>query len=154
MKRIATLIVLVTSAGFWAASGAPAKKAPAANKTAKIIQDLEARRFKAMVEADVAALDTLLAPEMSYSHSSGLSQTKTEFIGAIRRGELVYVEIKPDVLQVRTYGSTAIVTGRAAVKTKSKGQDMVAELRFLDVYVKRQGRWQMVAWQSCRLAQQ
>ena len=153
MKRIAILIVLLISAGFWAAGGAPAKQAPRANKTEKIIQGLEARRFKAMVDADVATLDVLLAADMSYSHSNGLSQTKTEFIDAIRRGELVYVEIKPDVLQVRTYGNTAIVTGRAGVKTKSKGQEMVAELRFLDVYVKRQGRWQMVAWQSCRLAQ-
>jgi len=153
MKRIATLIVFVTSAGFWAASGAPAKKAPAANGTEKIVQDLEARRFKAMVEVDLGALDTLLAPDMSYAHSSGLTQTKEEFIAALRRGEMKYLEIKPEGLKVRSYGSTAVVTGRGEFKTRTKGQESTVELRFLDVYVKRQGRWQMVAWQSCRLVQ-
>jgi hypothetical protein len=44
------------------------------------------------------------------------------------------------------------VTGRAHVKAKVKGQDVSIELRFLDVYIQRQGSWQMVAWQSARLA--
>ena len=126
---------------------------PRASKTEKIIQGLEARRFKAMVEADVATLDSLLAPDLSYSHSSGWTQTKTEFMDSLRHGELKYAEIQPNVLEVRVYGNTALVTGRASVKVKSRGQDVNNELRFLDVYVKRQGRWQMVAWQSCRLAQ-
>jgi ketosteroid isomerase-like protein len=131
----------------------PLAAAAKVSKTEKIIQDLEARRFKAIVDVDLAALDALLAPDMSYSHSSGLTQTKTEFIDAIRRGELKYLEIKPEGLKVRTYGNTAVVTGRGEFKTRSKGQESAVELRFLDVYVKRQGRWQMVAWQSCRLAQ-
>ncbi|MGA2629231.1 MAG: nuclear transport factor 2 family protein [Terriglobia bacterium] len=130
-----------------------AAAAPKVPKTEKIIQDLEARRFKAIVDVDLTALDALLAPDMSYSHSSGLTQTKTEFIDALRRGEMKYLEIKPEGLKVRTYGNTAVVTGRGEFKTRTKGQESAVELRFLDVYVKRQGRWQMVAWQSCRLAQ-
>jgi ketosteroid isomerase-like protein len=121
-------------------------------KTRKLIEDLEMRRFKAIVEADVVTLENLLAPDMTYSHSNGWTQTKSEFINSLRSRELEYREIKPDVLQVRVYGATAVVTGRAHVKAKSKGQDISLELRFLDVYVKRKGKWQMVAWQSARLA--
>lgn len=130
-----------------------AAAAPRVSKIEKIIQDLEARRFKAIVDVDLAALDALLAPDMTYSHSSGLTQTKEELIAALRRAELKYLEIKPEGLKVRTYGNTAVVTGRGEFKTRTKGQESAVELHFLDVYVKRQGRWQMVAWQSCRLAQ-
>jgi ketosteroid isomerase-like protein len=121
-------------------------------KTEKLIEDLEMRRFKAIVDADFKALESLLAPDMTYSHSNGWTQTKAEFIESLRSHELEYQEIQPDALKVRLYGSTAVVTGRGHFKTKSKGQEASIELRFLDVYVKRRGKWQMVAWQSARLA--
>jgi ketosteroid isomerase-like protein len=116
-----------------------------------LIEELEMRRFKAIVDADFTALENLLAPDMTYSHSNGWTQTKPEFIGSLRSHELEYQEIKPEALKVRVYGSTAVVTGRAHVKAISKGQEVSIELRFLDVYVKRKGKWQMVAWQSARL---
>ena len=151
MKRFGIVLGLVAASCLLLAGDALGESSTNA-KTEKAIQDLEMRRFTAMVEADVATLESLLASDMTYSHSSGWTQTKSEFIGSIRSRELEYKEIKPDALQVRAYGSTAVVTGRAQVRTKSKGQENSLELRFLDVYVKRKGKWQMVAWQSARLA--
>jgi ketosteroid isomerase-like protein len=151
MKRVGVVLGLVAASCVFVAGAALAASASHA-KIEKAIEDLEMRRFKAMVEADFTTLESLLAADMSYSHSSGWTQTKSEFIGSLRSRELEYKEIKPDALQVRVYGSTAVVTGRAQVKTQSKGQENTVELRFLDVYVKRKGKWQMVAWQSARLA--
>jgi len=52
---------------------------------------------------------------------------------------------------VRVYAATAVVTGQAAVEIKVNGQAKNLQIRFIDVYVKREGHWQMVAWQSTRL---
>jgi ketosteroid isomerase-like protein len=151
MKRIPAVLGLMAASCLLAAGGALARS-PANAKVEKAIQDLEMRRYRAMVEGDVTALERILADDLTYSHSNGWTQTKSEFINSIRRGELAYEEIKPDALEVRVYGRTAVVTGRAHVKAKVKGQDVSIELRFLDVYIQRQGSWQMVAWQSARLA--
>jgi len=146
MKRIAA--VLGFTVALCLLENAALAKSPSSAK----VQDLEMRRYKAMVDGDVATLDTIFADDLTYSHSNGWTQTKAEFIDSIRHGELQYQEIKPDAVEIRVYGRTAVVTGRAHVKAKVKGQDVNIELRFLDVYVQRQGRWQMVAWQSARLA--
>jgi len=44
------------------------------------------------------------------------------------------------------------VTGNAAGKVRNKGQDLDVNLLFLEAYVKQEGRWQLVAWQSTRAA--
>ncbi len=152
MKGVIVLLCLTVAPSLGLAKGA-AEKAKSPSKLENAIRNLELRRFKAMVDGDVETLELLLAPDMSYSHANGWTQTKKEFIDAIRRGELKYEEMKADALQVRVYGASAVVTGRASVKANTKGQGQALVLRFLDVYVKRRGRWQMVAWQSARLAQ-
>jgi len=151
MKRFRAVIV-IGMAAWWLGMGATFAAAAPKGKVERLIEELEMRRFKAMVEADFATLETLLAADMSYSHSTGWTQTKSEFISSLRSHELEYKEIKPDVLEVRVYGTTAVVAGRARVRAKVKGQESSVEIRFLDVYVKRKGQWQMVAWQSARLA--
>ncbi|MGH8247258.1 MAG: nuclear transport factor 2 family protein, partial [Gammaproteobacteria bacterium] len=80
-------------------------------------------------------------------------QSKAEFLASLRSGELKYLSVNPKEMQIRNYGATVVVTGTAAMRTQSGGQERDFRIRFLDVYVKRQGRWQMVAWQSARLAQ-
>src|SRR4051812_38731834 len=50
------------------------------------VLDAEDRRYRAMVEGDLVALDALLAPGMSYAHSSGRRESKDEYLGRLRSG--------------------------------------------------------------------
>jgi ketosteroid isomerase-like protein len=117
----------------------------------KEITTLEARRIKALTEADIAALEPIFADDLTYTHASGWTQNKSEFIETIRSGKLRYLSIEPANEQVRSYGTTVVGTGRAVVKVRLEGKEETLQLRFIEVYVKRRGRWQMVAWQSTRL---
>ena len=121
------------------------------DETEKAIRQLENRRFHAMIEADTAALDTILADDLTYTHTNGWVDTKEQFIGWLETGELNYESITTDGVLVRVYAATAVVTGQAAVEIKVNGQAKNLQIRFIDVYVKREGHWQMVAWQSTRL---
>ena len=116
------------------------------------IRDLQTRRLRAMTEADVPALQRLLADDLIYTHASGWRQTKAEFLASIRSGELLYHSFTSDDLNVRGYGNMVLVTGRAAAKVRAKGQELNVSLLYLEAYVKQDGRWQLVAWQSTRLA--
>ena len=114
------------------------------------IKSLEARRFQAMAAADVAALENLLSDDLVYTHASGWRQNKAEFLASIRTGEIQYHSLTSDDLKVRIYGGTAVVTGAVSIKAKAKGQELSVELVYLEVLVKQDGRWQLVAWQSTR----
>jgi len=116
--------------------------------------DVLDRRVAAMLKNDFAALEALLDDALVYTHSSGRVETKAEFIAALRSGQLKYVAADLDDLRVRIYGSTALVTGHARMTVESGGRQRVLEIRFLDVYLRRDARWRQVAWQSTRIADQ
>ena len=55
-------------------------------------------------------------------------------------------------MDVRLYGDTAVLTATGQFATSQKGGEVhPAHLRFIHVWVMRNGRWQMVAHQSLRL---
>ena len=149
----ATLLCLIAT--LFSLGCGTAEQEPNRNndETEKAIRELETRRFQAMIEADTAALDTILAEDLTYTHTSGWVDTKEQFIGWLESGELNYESISTDSVRVRVYAAAAVVTGQAAVKIKVNGQAKNLQIRFIDVYVKRDDHWQMVAWQSTRLPQ-
>ena len=115
------------------------------------IRQQETLRFEAIVRGDVAALDGILSDDLSYTHATGVHETKAEFIGKLKSGQLRYESLTPEEMHVRVYGTTGVVTGLARVKVRVKGEALSFQLRFTDVYVKKGDRWQMVAWQATRL---
>jgi ketosteroid isomerase-like protein len=117
------------------------------------IRELERQRFRAMERVDVATLNRILSDDLIYTHANGLQQTKAELIGVLGSGDFKYESITPgDDIRVRIFDQAAVVSGRASIKIKARGEEQSFAICYLDVYVKQDGRWQMVAWQSSRLA--
>lgn len=108
-------------------------------------------RFEAQVKGDLAALDKLLASDLTYVHSGGVVETKDEFVGAIKSGKYKYKSIVPEGMSARAFGDAAVVNGKATIDLTSDGREIHVVVRFTDVWVKRDGRWQMVSWHSTRL---
>jgi Domain of unknown function (DUF4440) len=115
------------------------------------VRATEQRRFQAMTTVDLRALDTLLAEELTYTHTTGEVDTKSSLLDALRTGRLVYDSISPADARVRVYGSSAVVTGTARVQVRASGAVRRLSIRFTEVYVRRAGRWELVVWQSTRL---
>jgi ketosteroid isomerase-like protein len=116
------------------------------------VRELDRQRFRAMEQVDVPTLDRILSDDLVYTHANGLQHTKAELIGVLGSGDFKYESIATDDTRVRIYNETAVVTGRATMKIKRAGEEQTFKLCYLDVYVKQDGRWQMVAWQSSRVA--
>jgi ketosteroid isomerase-like protein len=107
----------------------------------------------AQVKGDLEALDKLFAEELIVTSGNGTLRDK--------KGELADAKPNPDFktyffntedLRIKIYGKTAVVTGHAKWRISFKGRDADNERRFTCVYVKRDGRWQMVALQVTRIA--
>ena len=144
MKRI--ILVMISLVCL-----APFAKAQMKGDGESEIQELERQRFRAMERVDVATLNRILSDDLIYTHANGLQQTKAELIGVLGSGDFKYESINASDLRVRIYNETAVVTGRASMKIRSGGGQQTFKLCYLDVYVKQDGRWQMVAWQSSRV---
>lgn len=108
-------------------------------------------RFNAMVKADVTALERLLAAEVNIIHSNARIDDKEAFIFEIKSGSTKYQKIIPTERKARVMGAVAIVTGVAAIHAIERGQNLDITVRYTGVHAKRDGRWQLVAWQATRL---
>jgi ketosteroid isomerase-like protein len=150
MKRSTLLVISILLPAMLAAQGERVKPSGSPSAEAEI-RSAEARRFQAMTASDVTALDSLLSADLVYTHASGWRQTKAEFLASIRSGEVKYHSISSHDVSIHVYGGTAVATGRAPVKVRGKGQELVMELVYLEVFVKQDGRWELAAWQSTRL---
>ena len=115
------------------------------------ILELEGKRFQAMIEVDTVILDSILADELTYTHTNGWLQTKEELMSTLESGELNYTSAITNDVVVRTYETSAVVTGTALMKVESQEKEYNLRISFIDVYVKKNGSWQMVAWQSTRI---
>jgi ketosteroid isomerase-like protein len=147
MLRVFALSFILVSVGLassLAAQGARSREADA-------VRAAELKRFEVMTKGDLAALTKILADDLTYTHSTGTLDNKEQFLESLRSGRVRYQSIEPGELQVRAYGNSAVINGRAKLVVISDGQNKNVELRFTDVWVKRSGRWQMVAWQSTRV---
>ena len=120
---------------------------------AQMVIDLDRRRMQAMAQKDVTTLNDLLADDLIYTHSSARLDTKQSLIGNMESGATVYNAVEPSDVAAQDVGSAVILTGVARIRVTSGGKPNAFAVRFTDVYANRGGKWQMVAWQSTRLAE-
>src|SRR2546422_9190042 len=93
----------------------------------------EHRRFAAMVHADTVALEQLLAADLTYTHTDGAQNTRAEFLQIVGTGALRYASIAPETREVRVFGSSAVVTGRSAMRVESGAQAHAFRIRYLEI---------------------
>lgn len=113
--------------------------------------DLDRKRMRAMAAKDVETLENLLADDLVYTHSSARVDTKRSLIQAMVSGATVYTSVKPSDVKAQDLGDTVVLTGIAHIEVVSNGTPNAFGVRFTDVYIRRDDRWQMVTWQSTRL---
>jgi len=114
----------------------------------------EHNRVEALVNGDVPRLEKLLGDDLSYTHSTGIKESKAEFLHRIQSGEVKYNSMQHEnEVSARLYGDTGVLTGTSRVKVRARGQTLNLHIRFTEVWAKRdRGPWQVVAWQATRIA--
>jgi ketosteroid isomerase-like protein len=118
-----------------------------------MIIELDRKRMTAMAEKDIATLNAVLADDLIYTHSSARLDTKQSLIGNMESGSTVYNSVEPSDVKAQDLGSAVVLTGVARIRVTSGGKPNAFAVRFTDVYANQGGKWQMVTWQSTRLAE-
>jgi ketosteroid isomerase-like protein len=118
-----------------------------------MVIELDRKRMTAMAEKDIATLKTLLSDDLIYTHSSARLDTKASLIGNMESGSTVYNSVEPSDVKAQDLGDAVVLTGVARIRVTSGGKPNAFAVRFTDVYANKGGQWQMVTWQSTRLAE-
>jgi ketosteroid isomerase-like protein len=108
---------------------------------------------KATVAKDVPTLTKIYGDDITYSHSSALTQTKAEVLKGLE-GPGISESMKFHDMSVRIYGDVALAKGICEFRNGRPGAIVDNHLNILWVLVRRpQGPmgWQIVARQTTRL---
>lgn len=142
MRTLLQTAACLALTGLFAAAAAPPSAVEAAERAWAV----------AIVKGDSAAMEKLMAADLVYTHSGGNRDTRASFIDNIRTGKLKYEKMEYEKIEARMVKSdVAFLTARADVRVVSAGKPVEMKLSLLHVFVKRQGRWQLLAHQSARL---
>src|SRR4051812_49444329 len=98
-----------------------------------------------MQDADLTTLDELFADELSYAHSSGARDTKSQYVEKVGSGYYVYRRIDHPVERVEVVGDTAIVVGRMTADLTVQGTRKTIDNLALAVWTKDGGDWRLLA---------
>src|SRR5438034_8719651 len=105
----------------------------------------------ATMKKDGAALEKLLHPDLTYSHSSGQNQTKADVVKSVTTGKATTTGIDFSEPTVRVYGNTALVRCKVDMTNSTDGKSTTSHLNILHVWLKGSHGWQMVARQATKL---
>lgn len=106
---------------------------------------------QAMINADKASLNQLTAYRLSYGHSNGIVESKTEFIENIVSGKSDFVTIDMSEQTISITDYVAIVRYQLIASTNNEGKPGNVKLKVLLVFEKEKGVWKLIARQALKL---
>lgn len=131
-------MMMTPMASLAQATGAPEKE------LLKIQNEWAAAR----VERNVPYLERLYAKEFRVQNMNGSITPREADIAAFATGDLKPNYVRNEDMAVSVYGDAALVTGIENVGGTYKGHYGEFSFRFANVFVRRDGRWQLVLHQS------
>jgi ketosteroid isomerase-like protein len=156
MKRqVLTFVALLvlpgsTNNGLGAGSKSTKTQQPN-NSVVAEIKSLENARLAAGLSKDIDAVSAMTADDYLQIDTDGRVLNKAVTLERIKSSYARLVANPVDDLAVRVYGDTAILTARARPQGVLDGKEFTDALRYTRIYVKRDGRWQVVLFQQTRV---
>jgi hypothetical protein len=115
------------------------------------VRAAEDLRYEALLGPDLPTLERLFHDRLSYAHSSGVRDTRDEYLAKIRDGYYDYARIDHPVERVDLLGDTAVVVGRMNADLTVQGTAKTLDVLALAVWTRTAGDWQLIAYASTPL---
>jgi ketosteroid isomerase-like protein len=116
------------------------------------LKEIQKELAAAWFARDRATIERLIAPEWAVTHVAGQRLTRDQVFRMMFEGDVRQAEPSSvDEIEVRLYGDAAVVTGRTHARGVQAGAAFDVLLRFTDVFVRRNDRWQAVASHATRI---
>jgi ketosteroid isomerase-like protein len=116
------------------------KKSDRDSKVEQELRNLVRAWDEAYVKGDTATLDRLLADEFRFVGGP----KKSEYLASFKTSQFIIQSAVSTDIEVQVYGDSAVLTGVDTIIGKNKDQTLFTKWLYLDVWIKRDGRWQCV----------
>jgi len=121
---------------------------PAFAGSVEDVHEAEERRYKAMIDMNPEALADSLADEFFYHQPNGKSNDKEGYIKQMMTGAVKIFSAERYDVKVNVYGDVATAMGGTRLDIELGRERRKTDLRYLNVWVKRDDRWQLAKRQS------
>jgi ketosteroid isomerase-like protein len=157
MKKIAILVAGVTLTPFvFVCAQTPDHEN---SQFEQEVKTAVAQFSDAFVKADTAVLRGLLVDDYVHTNASGSVLDKARWLAFaqtrhedLQAGRVRIDTYRNDEVRIQVYGNTAVVTGLNTTIGMRDGKEWKMNLRFTNVWVKRAGHWQRVAFHDSNVA--
>lgn len=105
---------------------------------------------KAILRADGATLDRIMADDFFFTYPLE-GDDKAQFIADVTSGDLKIEHISREQVNVRIFGSSAVLTARDSATWLYHGREFSGQYKVISVFTDRAGRWQLCAIQVCQM---
>ncbi len=105
---------------------------------------------QALVNKNTVSINQQTDKALSYGHSNGWVETKTDVIKDLETGYISYQGFKEDSISVLINGNMANVRFNAAITATMKATTTTFHLKVLEVWVKKGKRWVLFARQAVK----
>jgi Domain of unknown function (DUF4440) len=119
--------------------------------TVEAVLDAERRRGMAQVARDLATLRELLSPDLTHTHTRGVTDNLESFLHFFEH-DITFLSASREDVEVRLLGDVAIMIGKSFNYVQLRGREAVCfRAQVLQVWQWRGGRWSQIAFQSTTL---
>lgn len=149
-----TLLMGVVSLGLQNSKAQTAESSAAQAKSGSVEQflmQMERNWAKAIVERNIAKVREIVAADAVLTTPDGTVQSLDDDLAELQSGAFTAELYDSFDMRVKLYGDCAVVTGKTKLKGKYNGENVQDQFRWTDTFVKRKGRWQVVASQATPL---
>lgn len=108
---------------------------------------------KAVVDGNIGALEKMFTDGLVYAHSTGIVETKQQYIARLKTGKQHYAHITHESIQVVPYGDAVVTHSNLRMDGTSNGKPFNDHVIMLQVWVKQNGTWRIAAHQTTKLPQ-
>lgn len=124
------------------------------SRSEQAVRRLQDDLIEAYKRHEVAALNRILADEYTFTNDEGEVETKRQVLAAFTAGgDRTITSYVIDDDKVRVYGEAAVMTYHYVSHETYEGRESGGSFRITRVFVKRRGRWQMVAGHETRIVE-
>lgn len=113
---------------------------------------LETKWNEAHVRGDAETLGQLWADRLVVTVPQMPVMDKAQSLKILASGRVKFKHYETSDVNVNVFGDAAVVTGRLKRVRDRQGKDVEDDWRFTKVYVRRDGKWQVVAWHASQSA--
>lgn len=105
---------------------------------------------RALMSADVREIERIYAKDYVQADERGTLSSRADLIQKLTSGKIRFLAMKSTGRRVRVFGDFGVVHGSEEDEIERDGVQVSAKYIYMDVVVRRDGRWQIVASQLAR----